>query len=161
MSWYRRSLKTCWMAAPLLLAWQAFGASSRGPQSTQGKCPVCGMFVAKYPDWTAVIAFRDGTTVAFDGPKDFFTYVLRLKAFNAAREPSDISALTVKDYYTLAPIDARKAFYVLGSDVFGPMGKELIPFASATDAGGFMKDHAGKRVVAFGEITLTLMKSLE
>ena len=25
------------------------------------KCPVCGMFVAKYPDWTSTIRFKDGT----------------------------------------------------------------------------------------------------
>jgi hypothetical protein len=33
------------------------------------KCPVCGMFVAKYPDWVAALVFSDGSTVFFDGVK--------------------------------------------------------------------------------------------
>ena len=37
------------------------------------KCPVCGMFVHKYPKWVAEIIFKDGTHAVFDGPKD--TYV--------------------------------------------------------------------------------------
>ena len=36
------------------------------------KCPVCGMFVAKYPDWTASAQFKDGSTSYYDGPKDMF-----------------------------------------------------------------------------------------
>ena len=29
---------------------------------------------------------------------------------------------------------AKEAFFVIGSDVYGPMGHELIPFASKADA---------------------------
>ena len=34
------------------------GANSVPPNA---KCPVCGMFVVKYPDWTATARFKDGT----------------------------------------------------------------------------------------------------
>ena len=44
-----------------------------GPGDT---CPVCGMFVAKYPEWIATIVFGDGTAVHFDGAKDMFKYLL-------------------------------------------------------------------------------------
>ena len=51
------------------------------------------------------------------------------------------------DYYALEPIDGRTAFYVVGSDVFGPMGKELIPFAQRAQAEEFLKDHKGRAIL--------------
>ena len=58
----------------------------------------------------------------------------------------------VTDYYSLEPIDGRAAFYVIGSDVFGPMGKELVPFARREDAEEFLRDHSGRRIIVFDEI---------
>ena len=58
----------------------------------------------------------------------------------------------MKDYYSLQPVDAHSAFYVVGSDVFGPMGKELIPFEKATAAQEFLRDHQGKKVLRFSDI---------
>ncbi|MGQ9653410.1 MAG: nitrous oxide reductase accessory protein NosL, partial [Thermodesulfobacteriota bacterium] len=43
---------------------QEKGPLRPGPKD---KCPVCGMFVAKYPDWTAQVLFKDGRSVFFDG----------------------------------------------------------------------------------------------
>ena len=43
-----------------------------GPKDT---CPVCGMFVAKYPHWTATVLYRDGHAHHFDGAKDLFKYL--------------------------------------------------------------------------------------
>jgi copper chaperone NosL len=34
--------------------------------SPRDKCPVCGMFVAKYPDFLAQIVFKDGSALFFD-----------------------------------------------------------------------------------------------
>jgi len=136
------------------------GAADRMP-GAKDKCPVCGMFVAKFPDWTAAVRFKDGTTAWFDGCKDLFTYYLNVRKYSPARTPDTITAIQVKDYYALRQIDGRKAFYVAGSDVFGPMGKELIPFEKAADAGEFLRDHNGKRVVKFSDITPALLKTLE
>ena len=46
--------------------------------SARDKCPVCGMFVAKSPDFLAEIVFKDGSCAIFDGPKDMFKYYLNL-----------------------------------------------------------------------------------
>jgi nitrous oxide reductase accessory protein NosL len=125
------------------------------------KCPVCGMFVAKYPDFTAEIVFKDGSYAVFDGAKDMFKYYLDLKRFNPAKTPGDIRSIYVTGYYDLQPTDATRAFYVIGSDVYGPMGRELIPFVTEGDAMEFMKDHAGKQVVRFGEISAEVIKGLD
>jgi nitrous oxide reductase accessory protein NosL len=119
------------------------------------------MFVAKYPDWSATLMYRDGTTVYFDGPKDLFIYYLNPRRFDPARKRSEAVTLTVKDYYSLAVIDARQAYFVVASNVLGPMGKELVPFAKKGDADGFRSDHLGRKPLRFSEVTLALLKRLE
>ena len=149
------------MLLALFITWQTVSAGSAPAPSEKEKCPVCGMFVSKYPNWSGTIEFNDGTHAAFDGPKDLFTYYLNLGKYNPGKSVKAITAIRVKDYYSLAVIDGRTAFYVVGSDVYGPMGKELVPFAKLTDARGFMNDHRGKSVVRLNEITPTVLKSLE
>jgi len=125
------------------------------------RCPVCGMFVAKYPDWVAQVRFRDQETVFFDGAKDFFKYYFGVKKYHPARSSDDVAAVYVTDYYTMQPIDAAGAFYVVGSDIYGPMGRELIPFASTTDAETFMRDHRGRQMLPFAAVTPELVNSLD
>ncbi len=125
------------------------------------KCPVCGMFVAKYPDFLAQIIFTDGSHALFDGAKDMFKYFFDLKKYNAAKQRSDIASISVMDYYSMKPIDGQTAWYVIGSDVFGPMGRELIPFQQEMEAKEFAKDHLGKQILRFDEVTPALIKGLE
>lgn len=127
----------------------------------KAKCPVCGMFVAKYPDWVCSMTFRNSTSVYFDGPKDLFTYYLNPGRYGPVRKQADIAVIHVKDYYSLAIIDGRQAFYVIGSNVLGPMGKELVPFARKDDAEGFTRDHRGAKILRFSEITRSVLKGLE
>jgi len=140
-------------------------ASAAGPGPLKAKpgdkCPICGMFVAKYPDFAAQIQFMDGTTLHFDGAKDMFKYYLNLARHAPGRKPSDIGAIFVTDYYTLSPVEAMSASYVAGSDVFGPMGRELIPFSKLSQARDFMKDHKGKTVVRFRDVTPAVVGALD
>jgi nitrous oxide reductase accessory protein NosL len=129
--------------------------------AARDKCPVCGMFVAKYPDWLAAIRFRDGSHVFFDGAKDMFKYLQDTKKYCPARRAEDIEVIAVMDYYGLTWIDALTAWYVLDSDVYGPMGRELIPLERETDAREFMKDHKGIRIIRFSEATPEVIKTLD
>ena len=114
------------------------------------KCPVCGMFVYKYPKWAAVLENHHGS-LYFDGVKDLMKYILNNNSFKN---------IYVSDYYTMQKIDARKAFYVIGSNVYGPMGKELIPFKTKEEAKTFSHDHLGKKIINFKEINKSLIDSL-
>jgi nitrous oxide reductase accessory protein NosL len=129
--------------------------------TARDKCPVCGMFVAKYPDFVAEVIYRDGSYAVFDGAKDLFKYLLNPKAYAPTRQPADIEAIYVTDYYSLALIDGRRAWYVIGSDVHGPMGRELIPFGSEVEAKQFLFDHKGKRLLRFEEIAADVVKGLD
>ncbi len=119
------------------------------------------MFVAKYPDFIAQIIFTDSSYAVFDGAKDMFKYYFSLKKYNAAKELSDIASISVTDYYDMTLIDGRSARFVVGSDVFGPMGRELIPFAKEEDAKIFMQDHAGKKMLLFEEVTPGIIQGLD
>ena len=125
------------------------------------KCPVCGMFVDKYLDFAAGTIHRDGTYAVFDGAKDLFKYLMNPGAYAPNRRPSDITAVFVTDYYSLAPVDGKLARYVIGSDVYGPMGRELIPFAVEKEAKEFLADHRGKRILRFEEVTPEILKGLD
>jgi copper chaperone NosL len=130
------------------------------PVSTD-RCPVCGMFVSKYPDWTAEIVFHDGAYVVFDGAKDLFLYYFDVRKYSPSRKQEDIASIYVTDYYTVTPVDARSAYYVSGSDVHGPMGSELVPFAKESDARGFKADHRGRALLTFGAISPGILKDLK
>jgi len=129
--------------------------------SPKDKCPVCGMFVAKYPDFLGQIIFKDGSALFFDGAKDMFKCYLNPKKYSPGKSLSDIDSIYVTDYYGLTPIDGFKAFYVMGSDIYGPMGRELIPFEKETDAKEFMKDHKGQSMLKFTDVAVGILKNLD
>ncbi|MBI4773230.1 MAG: nitrous oxide reductase accessory protein NosL [Deltaproteobacteria bacterium] len=129
--------------------------------SAKDKCPVCGMFVAKYPDWTAQIVHKDGTRVYFDGAKDLFKYYFNINKYDSKKSRSDVASIWVTEYYDLRLIDGFKAYYVMGSTVYGPMGRELIPQKSKEEADEFMKDHGGNRVLTFDKVTPEMVRKLD
>jgi len=129
--------------------------------SAKDRCAVCGMFVAKYPNFLAQVLFQDGSYAFFDGSKDMFTYYLNLSKYNPSKKSSDIVAIYVTDYYSLTPLDGFKSYYVIGSNVYGPMGKELIPFEKESDAKEFMADHVGKSLLRFKEVSPGILKGLD
>ncbi len=121
------------------------------------KCPVCGMFVYKYPKWAAHMVV-DGKDFYFDGVKDMLKFYFFDEDFKYDRDK--ISKVEVRDFYTLESIDATKAFYVIDSKVYGPMGKELIPFKTQKEAKNFIADHEG-RIVKFSETTPQMVIELD
>ena len=149
--------------ALLVLTTFAFGAGTPAPKmpGPKDKCPVCGMFVAKYPDFVSHLVFKGGTEMFFDGVKDLMKYYFDLAKYNPGKKTGDIAAIYVTDYYTLKLIDGHQAYYVVGSDVYGPMGRELIPFGDQKAAQEFLKDHQGKMLLKFSEITPAVIKTLD
>jgi len=139
---------------------------SAGPVDTPSPaptdtCPVCGMFVAKYPEWIATVLYRDGHAHHFDGAKDLFKYLLDMARWAPGHRAEDIATIGVTEYYGVTRIDARAAWYVIGSDVLGPMGHELIPLETTEDAEEFLRDHSGTRVLRYQEVTPERLRNLD
>ena len=129
------------------------------------KCPVCGMFVAKHPRWATRMNYEQNgkpMTHVFDGVKDMFKFYYNPSKWgNYTKQRDEALTLLVTDYYTQEAIDGKKAFYVIGSDVVGPMGKELIPFGTEKSAQTFLKDHKGTKVLRFSEVNEKLVYQLD
>jgi len=157
--------KMAWIAVwgSILLMIGAGLAEGKGPvkPSKEDKCPVCGMFVYKYPDWVGEIFFNDGSVYFFDGAKDLFKYYFNLKKYNPGKTIKDIVAIYVTEWYDMKLTDAKAAFFVVGSDVYGPMGRELIPFINREDAEIFKKDHKGRLILTFDQVTPGVIGKLD
>ena len=142
------------LAAPML----AMAAAPMPPAKTD-KCPVCGMFVAKYPKWVASITTDTGQVLYFDGAKDMFAYYFQPERF--VKTPAGRAAdIYVTDYYTVTPVDAKTAFFVVGSDVYGPMGHEFIAFTEKPAAENFLTDHKGNKLLTFDQVTAAMVEQM-
>ncbi len=116
------------------------------------KCPVCGMFVSKYPKWIAKITTKEHKEYYFDGNGDLMQFYFKSK--------ENLDKIFVTDYYNITAIPAKEAWYVIGSNIYGPMGDEIISFASKADAQRFNADHFGKKILSFDEITEDIVETL-
>ena len=64
-------------------------------------CPVCGMIVSKYPNWTATVVWKDGHAHHFDGAKDMFKFLHALPKYAPGHKREDITTIVVTDFYDL------------------------------------------------------------
>jgi len=154
------------LAAWLLGLWLLLGAvNSRADQqieiTKQDRCPVCGMFVYKYPKWVAQIYFKDGSAYFYDGAKDMFKHIFNAEKYTPGKSVDMMTEILVTDYYEVELIDAKSAFYVIGSDVLGPMGHELLPFKDQEAAQEFLEDHKGKAIMRYQDVTPAVIESLD
>ncbi|MBN2826273.1 MAG: nitrous oxide reductase accessory protein NosL [Campylobacterales bacterium] len=130
------------------------------------KCPVCGMFTYKYPRWATQIVFmrsQNEERLSFDGVKDLMKFYFEPSKWGRYEHVNaqSITKILVTDYYSQKAIDAKSAFYVIGSDIYGPMGHELIPFATLDDAQSFKDDHRGRHIVKFDALTPKMIYELD
>ena len=146
------------LALPVGAGTPAFSIPDPAPRDL---CPVCGMVVSKYPAWIGTVVYKDGHAHHFDGAKDLFKYLFDVSRYVKGDRVQDIVRIGVTEYYAVKRIDARIAWYVIGSDVLGPMGRELIPLASRADAEEFLHDHQGKRILRFEEVTRAVIDRLD
>lgn len=154
------NIKTgCVLILLLLAFWVPLNAAPESTVNKDERCVICGMFVAKYDNWIVQIRLAGGKVLYFDGIKDMLVYYFNPQSYGSAKQ-EDIQEIWARDYYSLEWIDALGAFYVIGSDVYGPMGKEFIPFSTREAAENFLQDHKGESILTLGEITDDLVQSM-
>jgi nitrous oxide reductase accessory protein NosL len=71
----------------------------------------------------------------------------------------NIKNIFVTDYGTKKFMDAKQAFFVVGSEVQEGMGAEVAAFSKKEDAEKFNSEKKGKRVAAYAEVTADDVKS--
>ena len=123
------------------------------------RCSVCGMMVAKYPVWVTRLTTPRGE-LFFDGVKDMMAYYHN-PAMYGGQAGENFFNIFVRDYYSQKWIDGTRAYYVTGSDVLGPMGHEFIPFETMDAAHSFEKDHHGKNILLFEDISADMVMAMK
>jgi nitrous oxide reductase accessory protein NosL len=120
-------------------------------------CPVCSMKLDSSELGPAALVLKDRKVIGFDGPGDLFRYMLDPSKYGL--KPEEIKELYVTEYGAKTFIDAKKAFFVVGSGVTGAMGLEAVPFSKREDADKFKAERQGKGVAAFWQLKLEDLQS--
>lgn len=124
------------------------------PVPAEARCPVCGMHPARHPTWAAQAVFDDGATHFLDSPVELCLYLREVPRHASGRLASQLRALYVTDTVAGAGhwLDARTAWYVLGSRVAGPMRNGNLPAFADRDAAEAFTRAQGGRVLAWGAL---------
>lgn len=108
------------------------------------RCPVCGMYPARSPDWAAQVIFANGDAQFFDSPLSLFTYLQDVSRYTAGHSADQIVASYVSDAGSGRWVPALSAIYVQGSSARGPMRAGNLPaFAEAAAAQRFANMRGG------------------
>jgi nitrous oxide reductase accessory protein NosL len=139
-------------SAPLIaVAAQTVDLPDGSKLDLSASCPVCGMKLEDSKIGPAAVVLKDGKVVGFDSTGDMFRYVLAPDKYSF--DAGNIKNIFVSEYGTKKFIDAKQAFFVLGSDVEASMGSEVVPFSKKEDAEKFSSEHKGKRVAQYAAVT--------
>ncbi|HEY6095061.1 MAG TPA: nitrous oxide reductase accessory protein NosL [Gallionellaceae bacterium] len=120
------------------------------------RCPVCGMYPARFPQWHAQIVFRDGEHTSFDSAAEVFRFLNDMAQYDSKHAAADIGKIFVPAYGTGAWLDARLSFFVAGSKAKGPMGSDFPAFASKEEAIRFTQTSGGK-MLTFDQATAAVL----
>jgi nitrous oxide reductase accessory protein NosL len=147
-----RVLRNALVTSTLVLAaWLLAACETESTAAAQQRCELCGMRIESSSGWRAGARAADGEALAFDTPKCLFR---RHHERGAVTDP------WVIEYYSQARRPARDLFFVIGTDLEGPMGRDLVPVAGRENAERLMREHHGQRVLTFAEVTREVTASL-
>jgi nitrous oxide reductase accessory protein NosL len=137
-----------WVLALGVLA--ACGSESTA-QTASSRCDLCGMRLDPSSGWRSGGRAQSGAEVRFDSPKCLFSYHHRE---GGVRDPWFI------EYYSQERRAGRDLFFVLGSDVQGSMGRDLVPVQGREAAERFSREHHGARVIPFDDVSAAIVEDL-
>lgn len=120
------------------------------------ECHVCGMVIEGFPGPNGeAITGADQHVRKFCSTRDMFAWMLQPENVNRDHTlyVHDMAQTDWQSPDDTALIDAREAFYVVGSQRNGAMGPTLASFVDESSAETFRAEYGGQ-VLSYGEITL-------
>ncbi|CAN5924387.1 nitrous oxide reductase accessory protein NosL [soil metagenome] len=117
----------------------------------EARCKNCGMKIDPSSPWRAELLAADGAVTTFDTPR------CALQSWRSGKTPA--KSLRVQDYYDRQSRDGSELRFVIGGDVVGPMGPDLVPVDPAR-VSKFIQDHAADRALRLDEITPEVLASI-
>lgn len=130
----------------------AFGAmvflSCRGAP----RCKNCGMKIDPTSVWRAELVGADGAMTTFDSPR------CALSSWRSGKTRA--TTLRVQEYYERTWRSADELRFVIGGDVLGPMGPDLVA-VDPSRATKFIQDHGADRALRLDELTADVLSSMK
>lgn len=117
-------------------------------------CTVCGMYPASYPKHNCQIWTMDDSTLHFCSTQCMVNYNADPSKY--VKEPAKTKMAWVTLFSDGMYESAFGTYYVVGSQVNGPMGREAIPFKLKKNAEEFVMANGGK-IVSFPQLTPELV----
>jgi nitrous oxide reductase accessory protein NosL len=137
------------------------------------QCEVCGMIIANHPGPSTEIFYEDEQPSGHENPARFdstweaFQYDFERQNMGWTRSAFYVTDYSTVDYELTTDagdtlisthvraedfVDATTVTFVVGSEVKGAMGRDLIAFSAQADAEAFQAEHGGD-LRAFDEVT--------
>lgn len=138
----RPALAASGLALPALGALGAVGSGCK--RHDEARCKHCGMRIEAGSAWRTELVGDDGKAVAFDTPR------CALQSWRSGKTPA--RSIRVQEYYDRQTRDGNEVRFVIGGDVVGPMGSDLVP-VDPPRASKFIQDHTADRALKLEEIT--------
>lgn len=163
--WWLIPLRTLGLA--LVVGFLAGGLAKMAPQwldplqqrpfpphvvTADDRCPVCGMYPARFAKWRAQAVFHDQGYAAFDSAASLFRYLGRIERYTPARRREDVADLYLTDYDSGAWLPGETALVVLGSSLAGPMGDPGLPAFASQEAAERFAAARGGQVLPFSQV---------
>jgi nitrous oxide reductase accessory protein NosL len=124
------------------------------------RCPMCAMRVADHPQWVGAIELKNGDTFYTCSVRCTLATSMNTETFLGVPK-NEVSRVRVPQYLEKGKsLDAETAWYVVDSDVRGPMGLALLPAATQEEAGVIVTRHKG-RALPRSEVTMAVLKDLK
>lgn len=145
------ALQDVCIVAPPLPYDAAQGLPMEAPRAVppDARCPVCGMYPARFPQWAAQLIYDTGDVHFFDSPLSLFQYLTTQDLWAQGRLASRVLAAYVTDTAGGGWVGAQDAAYVVGSSLLGPMRNGNFPaFGAPGAADRFAQERGGRRVQA-------------
>lgn len=141
--------------------------------TTEDACDVCGMIIPNHPGPSAEIFYENQTPTGHADPAHFcstweaFQYDFERQEEGWTRQVFYVTDYSTVDYDLFEDggttfiskhvqagdfVDATTVTFVVGSEVKGAMGADLVGFSKRADAEQFKRDHGGK-LAAFEDVT--------
>ena len=125
--------------------------------SRKDNCSICGMPVHKHLKFATGIELVDGTAFYFCGTQCLVRAWLQPDIYLGTPKES-VKRSIVTSYFSGNHIQGKDAFFIMGSDVMGPMGPSLIALSNEKERDSFIGRHGGTAVYGITAVSKTILE---
>ena len=126
-------------------------SAGTGCTKNEARCKHCGMRIDPTSAWRAELIGEAGNVTAFDTPR------CALTSWRSGTTPA--KTIRVQEYYDRKTREGGELRFVVGGDVVGPMGPDLVP-VDPSRSSKFIQDHGADRALKLDEITSQVLASV-